>query len=90
MFAIFLVSNNPCLAPRISFSLFTSLIEIQSLNALNFHVKAFKSLTYYVWTVRASGELLPTTGSEARRTQLVTPETLASAAFSSAVYWHRV
>jgi hypothetical protein len=70
--------------------LFTSLIEIQSLNALNFHVKAFKSLTYYVWTVAAPSELLPTTGGKPRRTQLVAPETFASAAFSPAVYWHRV
>jgi hypothetical protein len=57
--------------------LFTSLIEIQSLNALNFHVKAFESLTYYVWAVRAPGELLPTTGGKPRRTQLVAPKAFA-------------
>jgi hypothetical protein len=63
--------------------LFTSLIEIQSLNALNFHVKAFESLTYYVWAVRTPGELLPTTGRKARRTQLVTPEAFSSTPLGS-------
>jgi hypothetical protein len=72
------VSYDPRLASAVTFSLLSGFDQIKILDKLHLLVEVLEFLTDYIWTVAASGELLPTTGREARRTQLVAPEAFAS------------
>lgn len=84
------MSDDPWLASAVTFSLLSGFDKIEVLNELHLLVEVLEFLTDYIWTVASSGELLPTTSREARRTQLVTPEAFSTAAFSPAVdFGHR-